>query len=980
MVRVIQRWVSGAALLAACLGGSWPCLADNALTQPVAPQPAVTKPASLHDRIRARYDGTIEADAKVEMRIDLALVDEAKASGDSDPDDLARLKMLYGLALYHDNRAAEAYRTVDEGVAILNAAGQGAQPLAIELMMNAASFLGDSGDRDQAGRRLDHVLELQRAKFGPESSDVGATLCYIAYNAAEQGRLAFAIDNMRAGLARMKPDAASKVAWASNYETYAHMLGTAGRTSEYLEASRVAARIAQETLDPGQRGIGLTLTNLAEALIASGRYAEGEAVARQAIEIDTKYRSKGHPDTSIAMATLGDSLAKQGNSLGGEALLDEAALRLTQFKNTASPREQAREWSSAADLALTRGDMAAAERRLALAAQLFIAPSKGKELVRANLRREQARSALIRGDAAGALKLANEGLAELVELPATNQRVFALSMLRGLALARLGRTGEAFATTEPTARALEADLTGSTQTREDMVEIAPAYAAGFARFALIALLSGHPDSAFRSAQLANLSSLAVTGSAVAARVAGGDPANEAAVRALDMLLDARHRLDRERSFALGKSATEVQRLDRAMADADGAIAIARTELDRRFPAYAQLSRPRPVALAEAQAALAPAAALLLPLPLDDGVLSLALTRNGLTWQQAPMRSAEFAAAIGRVRDAVQGADPDQRFPAGDAFALYQALFPPRVVAAIGPKADLQLLGGGPLAGLPLGVLLTHRPAGSWLAGDALRRAPWLVRDHSFAVVAALRAQPTMAGTPVAVAAAPRFAGIGAPLLGPVTSSRRLRGLLGDGTISVAALRELPSLPGTGRELRAIARATSPRSALLLLGADATETRVKHADLSHIDILAIATHGLVGGGANAEPALVLTPPEVATSEDNGLLSASEIAALRLNADWVILSACDSAGASDAAVPTYSGLARAFFQAGSQSVLVSMWPLRDDIAARLTVAITGNARRMSKPRALQQAELALMRNASVRGSGNPALWAGFNLLER
>ena len=977
---MVRRWVSGVALLAAYLGGSWPCLANIVLAQPVAPQPAVAKPALLHDRIRARYDGTIEANPEVEMRTDLALMNEARATGDIEPEDLARLKMLYGLALYHANRAGEGYRTVDEGVVILNAAGQGDQPLAIELMMNAASFVGDSGDRDEAARRLDRVLALQRAKYGPDSSNVGATLCYIAHNASEQGRLAFAIDQMRAGLARMKPDAASKVAWAANFETYAHMLGEAGRVAEFLEAARVAARIAQETLDPGQRGIGLTLTNLAGALNASGRYAEAEAVARQAIDIGVKYRSKGHGDTSVAMSVLADSLAAQGNSIGAEGLLDEAALRRAQFKSTALPLEPARYWAAAADLALTRGDTAEAERRLALAAQMLSAPSKGKELIRANLRRVQARSALIRGDAAGALGLANEGLAELGELTLIDRRVFGLTMLRGLALARLGRTDEAFATTEPTARALEADLTGSTRTREDMVEIAPAYAAGFARFALIALLSGHPDSAFRSAQLANLSSLAVTGSAVAARAAGGDPANEAAVRALDTLIDARHRLDRERSFALGKSNAEVQRLDRAMADADAAITIARTHLDLSFPAYAQLSRPRPVALAEAQAALAPAAALLLPLPLDDGVLSLVLTSQGLAWQQAPMRSAEFAAAIGRIRDAVQGADPDQRFPADDAYALYQALFPVRVAAAIGPKADLQLLGGGPLAGLPLGVLLTHRPARPWLSGDALRRAPWLVRDHSFAVVAALRAQSAIGGAPVAVAFAPRFAGIGAPLLGPVTSRQRLRGLLGDGTISVAALRELPSLPGTDRELRAIARATSPRSALLLLGADATETRVKHADLSHIDILAFATHGLVGGGANAEPALVLTPPDVATIEDDGLLAASEIAALRLNADWVILSACDSAGVSDAAVPTYSGLARAFFQAGSRSVLVSMWPLRDDIAARLTVAITGNARRMTKPRALQQAELALMHNASVRGSGNPALWAGFNLLDR
>ena len=168
---------------------------------------------------------------------------------------------------------------------------------------------------------------------------------------------------------------------------------------------------------------------------------------------------------------------------------------------------------------------------------------------------------------------------------------------------------------------------------------------------------------------------------------------------------------------------------------------------------------------------------------------------------------------------------------------------------------------------------------------------------------------------------------------------------------------------------------------LVLKDDANETRVKATDLSTYSVIAFATHGLIGGsGADAEPALVMTPPPVATDIDDGLLAASEAAQLKLDADWVILSACDSAGATNEATPTYSGLARAFFQAGAKSMLVSMWPVRDDVAARLTVAATANARRMSKARALQKAALALMHDQSISGAVHPALWAGFNLLER
>ncbi len=81
----------------------------------------------------------------------------------------------------------------------------------------------------------------------------------------------------------------------------------------------------------------------------------------------------------------------------------------------------------------------------------------------------------------------------------------------------------------------------------------------------------------------------------------------------------------------------------------------------------------------------------------------------------------------------------------------------------------------------------------------------------------------------------------------------------------------------------------------------------------------ATHGLVAGqirGA-AEPALVLTPPAVASAADDGLLTASEIARfLKLDADWVILSACNTAAGDSPGAEGLSGLAKAFFYAGAR----------------------------------------------------------------
>ena len=111
------------------------------------------------------------------------------------------------------------------------------------------------------------------------------------------------------------------------------------------------------------------------------------------------------------------------------------------------------------------------------------------------------------------------------------------------------------------------------------------------------------------------------------------------------------------------------------------------------------------------------------------------------------------------------------------------------------------------------------------------------------------------------------------------------------------MRRIPSLPETADELKAIARALGADEGSLFLREHATERRVRTIDLADTRVIAFATHGLVAGDLKglAEPALVLTPPVEGTAEDDGLLTASEIATLVLDADWVILSACNTAAA-------------------------------------------------------------------------------------
>ena len=168
-----------------------------------------------------------------------------------------------------------------------------------------------------------------------------------------------------------------------------------------------------------------------------------------------------------------------------------------------------------------------------------------------------------------------------------------------------------------------------------------------------------------------------------------------------------------------------------------------------------------------------------------------------------------------------------------------------------------------------------------------------------------------------------------------------------GLAKVSAVRSsLPSLPETADELRTMAGILGGDNSDLFLRERATERHIKSAALDKYRVLAFATHGLVAGELKglAEPALVLTPPRVASAEDDGLLTASEVATLKLNADLVILSACNTAAADGTpGADALSGLTKAFFYAGARTLLVSHWPVAS--GAAVTAAFRAAASRFS-----------------------------------
>ncbi len=160
-----------------------------------------------------------------------------------------------------------------------------------------------------------------------------------------------------------------------------------------------------------------------------------------------------------------------------------------------------------------------------------------------------------------------------------------------------------------------------------------------------------------------------------------------------------------------------------------------------------------------------------------------------------------------------------------------------------------------------------------------------------------------------------------------------------------------------------------------------------------DIGASKNHGRVAEAAHAfprakaEPALILTPPKGTPSaaeleEDDGLLTASEVAQLDLDADFVVLSACNTAAGDKGDAEALSGLARAFFYAKARALLVSHWYVHSDAAVKL---MTGTFAELNANPIIGRAEALRRSMARLIGSGtpadaHPANWAPFVLVGR
>ncbi len=462
-------------------------------------------------------------------------------------------------------------------------------------------------------------------------------------------------------------------------------------------------------------------------------------------------------------------------------------------------------------------------------------------------------------------------------------------------------------------------------------------------------------------------------------------------------------------------------------------------LAKDFPDYAALASPKPTSVSEVQSSLRDDEALVLFLdtnagfkPLPEATFVWVVTNTNMRWVKSDLGTPALTREVGVLRCGLDATawtgstcrdltgknytDTDREaakplpFDHVRAHVLYKALF--GEMADLIKGKHLLLVPSGPLTQLPFQVLVTEPPK----SGDH-RSIRWLARDHALTVLPAVSSLKALRRDTKPSAATLPMIGFGNPLLDgnptrpreiesaklarqrmscpqpawqPVKApSHRGRGpqavVTRGGVIDLTHLKAQSPLPETADELCAVALDLKADVGEMRLGARATEREVKalsaSGKLAQYRILHFATHGALAGQLSGatEPGLILTPPDQATEEDDGYLTASEIAGLKLDADWVILSACNTAGGvgGERGAEALSGFARAFFYAGARALLVSHWEVDSNATVKIiskAVSAVSLDKTVGRAEALRRSMLAMI-DQGTEAEAHPSMWAPF-----
>ncbi len=958
--------------------------------------------------------------AEAERTLGRALTIYQRSLG-PDHHDTAMTRVALGRIRHAEARYAEAEAQFETALTALRKSPQPEHRMLVATVINNLAVVAqDQGRLALAETRLREALAIQEKVLGPESIAVGSYLGNLAEVHTRQGRYAEAETLMRRALQiterALGPDHADTATRLGNLAT---LLTYQGRADEAEGLQRRALSITEKALGARHPDVASYLNNLAHAVSELGRTQEAEALYRRSL--------------ALRETVLGPEHVSVASSLANIAALFFQQRRFEEAVNPARRSLAIREKTLGAGHPLVADSLNSLGTVLD---SLTLHDEAGPLLRRAVAIRE---AALGTSHPDVAVSLNNLGqhhldLGQWKEAYATLKRSYAIWLGRRNAMAGAADEGRWI---ESLSGAIDPYL-GLAVAGYRLAESAPAAEALALRAENFESAQWRADASAGAAIARMAVRAAGGGGELGEAVRERQDLAEQAVAIDRALIELMSRQDRQRASAphdaLRRQADAVAR---RLEEIDATLAV-------RFPQYAALVSAGPVSLREAAGLLRPDEALLLLVPTRDHVYVWTVTRETSRWAKVPLGREELREHVAALRCGLDhvgawrgegarrcmellrlSAPPGQAelapFDMGRAYTLYRALFGDVENLITGRR--LLIVPTGALASLPFHVLVTEPPQaplapGETHSAETYGAAGWLARRHAISVlpsVASLRALRRLAQQSEAKV---EFIGFGNPLLtgqdgtdrralervgcAPAPPSYRhvadagrralpAGKLLHGGLAEVGALLRQPPLPETADELCAVARLMGAPETAVHLGAAATEGRIKalsaSGTLRQARFVHFATHGLLAAETErvartrAEPALLLTPPSQPSEDDDGLLTASEVAQLKLDADWVILSACNTAAGEDRAGETLgaealSGLARAFFYAGTRALLASHWYVDSDATVALVTGAFAELKRtpgLGRSEALQRAMLALISRGGR--SAHPSSWAPF-----
>ena len=914
--------------------------------------------------------------ADAEPLYERALTIRETAFGSEHPDIAASLNNLAGLYL-HQGRYAKAEPLFQRSLAIREKV-LGREHLDVAQSLNYLAGLYDNQGRYADAEPLyQRALTIREKVLGREHPEVATTLNNLAELYRNKGRYTDAeplylrsLAIYEKALGREHPDVARSL------NNLAVLYRNEGRYTDAEPLYQRSLAIYEKALGREHPDVAMSLNNLALLYRNQGRYSDAEPLYRRSLAIREQTLGRGHPDVASSLNNLAALYENQGRYADAVPLFQRSlAIREKVFGR--DHPEVAQSLNNLAFLYERRGRYADAEllyqRALTIRKKVLGREHPAVALLLNNLAGLYRRQ----GRYADAEPLYRQSIAIREKALGRNHPDVAVSLNN---LAWMYKDQARYADALPIIRRI------LSEGRQEKTIALPVLFASQAQ-RLLTATRALTDS-FEIVQRASSSAAASAVSKLAARFAGGADDLAQLVRKDQDLIAEAGALEKtviafvSKPPARRSAETELQVRNRIESVKEERERLQKI-LKERFPEYAALAKPQPLSLTSTQALLADDEALLV-FDFDDRSYAWIITKTNADWTELKVSAKDLAAQVRELRAWLTS--PGQRFDAALAHKVYQETFG-TFAEKIAAEKRLSIVTNSALTSLPPQLLITKDPS-----GKALKEMDWLIRSHAMTILPSVSSLKVLrGGSQVSSARKPMIA-FADPVFSKAARAEAQRIAMRSITsfyqgiqVDVAAMGEyLPQLPSTRKEVRQVATELKAPDEDVRLGLAATETAVKRAKLDQYRIVYFATHGLVAGElerfaeSKAEPTLVLSIPDKPDALDDGLLTATEIAQLKLDAEWAVLSACNTAAEDKPGAEALSGLARAFFYAGAKSLIVSHWEVEDEATARLMVgtfrALARNPK-LSHAEALRQSILAMIDAAKSDREADPLLWAPF-----